>query len=284
MASLISLGQIIDTSLGHYKKHYKELIAISMVLVLASLPSILAKLIELVKGSSENATAGDWLTFGLSFIGWVAVIIASLWTYATLILTIDGQAKNRTIKLKEAFKSGWQVLGKYTLLSIVLAGIFCLLALAIAPGTILIGVGGLGNMPTLATLGIPFFILGGIVAIVLIAKFAVELNFSPYVLLLDKEKVLDAVKSSRKLVQKRWLATVFRLLLPKLIYFVIMFIVNFIILSALGLLRTLFLDSLILSFLIDAVTLLAAVLIPALVTPLLITTDYYLYGSLRDTR
>ncbi len=285
MASLITVGQIIDSSLDHYRKHFKELLAISLWLVVASIPSIVGQLLTPFGGDGTRLVAADWITFVLTLLGGILVIIVSLWMYATLVLAIDEQAKGKRTSIKDLSRIGWKKFLPYLLLTLLLAAIFIGMALIVAPGLILIAMSGIKeNAQELAGIGAPLFLIGGLVSLILIAKYGVELSFAPYILLLENKTPTQAVKMSSALVKGRWWSTLLRFAVPKLIYFLLIFLAQVIIFTALGFLMSIAVGSTAGALLVGAVTLLMGVLIPVITTPIIIATDYYLYDSLEKTR
>lgn len=285
MASLLSVGQILDQSLEHCRKHYKELLALVLWMVVASIPSVVGKLLA-PTGGDTALTTGDWLSFAFSLTGAVLVVVVSVWMYAALTLTIAEQADGKRVNLKILSKQGWNVFGKYLLLTICLGLIFIGIATITAPGYILLFVGSIGDASSiLSALGTPLFFIGSLITLYLLAKYSIELAFAPYILLLEKTSVTEAIKESIALVRGRWLKTAVRFIIPKALYFLALFIINYIVFTALEMLMALIMQSSSFGVLaIYTLSLLLSAFMSSLVTPLVIATDYYLYDSLRKTR
>lgn len=285
MASLISVGQVLDQSLEHCRKHYKELLALVLWMVVASIPSVVGKLLAPTGGDSA-LTSGDWLSFAFSLIGAVLVVVISVWMYATLTLTIAEQADGKKINLKTLSKQGWNVFGKYLLLTICLGLVFIGITAFTAPGYILLFVGSIGDSSSvLSALGTPLFFIGILTTLYLLIKYSIELAFAPYILLLEKTNVPEAMKNSIALVRGRWLKTAVRFIIPKILYFFALFIINYVVFTALEMFMAIIMRSSSFGVLaIYTVSLLLSALMSSIITPLVIATDYYLYESLRKTR
>ena len=285
MASLISVGQILDQSLEHCRKHYKELLAIVLWIVVASIPFVIGKLLS-PTGGDATLTGGDWVTFAISASGAVLVAVVSLWMYAALTLTVADQAAGKRVNLKALSEQGWKAFWKYLLLTVTLSLIFLGFALIIAPGYALLLIGSISNKAdTLSAIGTPLFFLGAITTMYLLIKYTVQLAFAPYLLLLEKKSVIESIKQSAALVQGRWWATCVRFVIPKALVLLAFLIINYVVFTAIQIFIVLVEgSSSTLALMIFALSLFLSVFLSAIVTPIMIVTDYYLYDSLRKTR
>jgi hypothetical protein len=288
MASLISIGQVIDSSLEHYRKHFRELLAILLWIVVASVPSIVGKILAPI-GDNAEAGAGDWISFALSMGGSILSVVVGIWVYAALVLAINNQAEGKKTDLKKISKAGWKVFWPYLGLTIALAAIFVGIALITAPGFALLFISAVrdaaANSSVLAALGAPLFFIGGFISLILLAKYSIQLAFAPFLLLLEGQGIVASIKGSLALVRGRWWGTFFRFVLPKIIYFLLAFVVSLIVFTALEVaMRLLSANSPVLVLLLYTFSLLLSNLLTALLTPLLIGNDFYLYKSLKATR
>lgn len=286
MASLISVGQVLDHSLEHCRKHYKELLAITLWMVVASIPSVIGQLLAPSGGDESTLTGGDWLSFAFSLIGFVLVAVASIWMYATLVLAVAEQASGRRTDLRQTYRQGWKAFMPYLLLSVLVAGIVIGISLLTAPGLALLVLGsGTSASPIFAALGTPVFLIGLGVTLFLLVKYSVQLAFAPYVLLLENKAPVQALQGSSTLVKGRWWATFLRFAVPKLVYFLALFVISIIVFTGLEMLTAILIStSAFAALLVYTINLLLSVFFSAVITPLIITTDYYLYDSLRKTR
>lgn len=285
MASLLSVGQVLDQSFEHCRKHYKELLAIILWVVIASLPSIVGKVLEPL-GGDQALQGGDWVSFAFSLIGAILVAVVSLWMYIALTHTLDLQTLGRRVNLKEVYRQSWQDWGKYFLLSLCLGAIFLGLMLITAPGIIFLMLGGSENMPAwFSVIGTPLFFIGAPITAFFVIKYMVELAFAPFFLLLEDKSIPDSLTASRQLVKGRWWATMLRFAIPKFIYFLGFFIINFVVLRALSLLIGVISNSSAFGVLVVyIVTLLVSIFLSVVITPFIVSTDYLLYTSLKKNR
>ena len=285
MASLISIGQVLDHSLEHGRKHYKELLAIVLWMVVASIPTIAGKLVALSENNSA-LTSGDWLSFSLTLLGVVLVTVVRFWMYATLTLTIADQAAGRRVNLKDTSRQGWKVFWRYVILTLALGLIMLGVTLLAAPGLLMLLIGSSDSASSLwSGLGMPLLFIGGLAAMFLIIKLTVELAFAPFLLLLEKRSVKDSITGSLALVRGRWWPTLLRFAIPKIVYFIGFAIVSFIVFKAIALLMAILAaNSQIGVLLVYTGALFLSVFLSVIVTPFIVATDYYLYDSLRKTR
>lgn len=288
MVSLISVGQVIDLSLEYYRKHFKTILAIVLWMVVASVPVIIGKIITPL-GNNAAMGADDWLSLTLSLGGSLLSVVVGIWVYAAVILAMNAQDRTGRTDLKKISQAGWKVFWPYLGLTITLAAIFIGIALITAPGFALLFISSVktaaANSSVLSAIGTPLFFIGGIISLVLLAKYSIQLAFAPFMLLLEGHGILAAIQNSSALVAGRWWPTLFRFAIPKMIYFLLAFVVSLVVFSALELLMH-FLSggATWVLVIVYAFSLLISNLLTALITPLIIATDFYLYKSLKDTR
>src|SRR5690242_5565039 len=110
MSSLLSIGQLIDRSLDHYRHHFKELLAVSLWILVAYVPWIAGKLLAVYgSGTSVPTSATDWISFGLQMFGVIATLVAGIWTFIALVLATEEQAKRGQANLSLIGKQSWQL-------------------------------------------------------------------------------------------------------------------------------------------------------------------------------
>ena len=285
MATLISIGQVLDHSLEHCRKHYKELLAIVLWMVAASVPTVASKLVALTD-TDQALTNGDWLSFSLALLGALLAGVVSFWMYATLTSAIADQAANKRINLSQLYHAGWNVFWKYLGLTILIGLIFLGLSLMTLPGLILLLIGASPAVSSVFSgLGLPLLFIGGLASLAMVIKLTVQLAFSPFILLLEKRSIIDSITGSMALVRGRWWATLLRFAIPKIIYFLAFFVIGFVVFQAIALLMTvLSTSSQAAVMIIYTLTLFLSVLLSVIVVPFIVATDYYLYDSLQKTR
>ncbi|MFZ2681525.1 MAG: hypothetical protein WAZ14_00260 [Patescibacteria group bacterium] len=285
MASLISIGQILDQSLEHGKKYSKELLAILLWIVIAAIPSIISRLIA-PSDATDRLNTGDWISFGLSLSGLIITGVVSVWAYAVFILAVDSQMAKRKTDLKALYQHGWKIFWKYLALTISLVGVVIAAALPAILGVVITILGSTDNAPGfLAAIGVPLLLIGCPISIFLIMKYVVLFAFAPYLMVLEKKSLTNSFKESAKLVKGRWLAVAMRFIVPKLVFFLVMYLITAVVTMALSLLLgTTATMSGLLTLIVYAFSLLISVFLSIVTTPLIITTDYLLYDSLKKTR
>ena len=184
MASLISVGQILDHSLEHCRKHFKELLAITLWIVVASIPTVIGKILA-PSGGDIALTGGDWLSFSFSLLGAILVTVISIWAYATLVLVVAEQAAGKKTNLRHAYAQGWKLFWPYFLLTLLITAIIIGLALIAVPGLILTFIGSSDNAAAfISSVATPVFLISVSVALFLLVKYSVLIAFAPYILIL----------------------------------------------------------------------------------------------------
>ena len=286
MPSLLSIGQVIDRSLDHYRHHFKELLAVSLWLLIAYIPWIAGELIGVYgSGSDIPTTPTDWIAFALRMIGFLATLVAGIWTFIALVLATDEQAKRGQSNLETISKKSWTFFLPYIWVSILLVVLFAAIVLIALPGIVLFILGVTTNTAIFSLIAPVLFFIGTPLSAYLLLKFGIETAFAPYTLMLQNERGPAAISASRTLVKGRWFATFMRFVVPKLVYFLVIFVASFIVFQALAYL-TIFVASLnsLLALAAFGVSMILGILVSVLTTPLIVVTDYYLYDSLRQSR
>jgi hypothetical protein len=285
MASLISLGQVIDKTLVHYKKHFVELLSITAWMVVASVPAALAKLLQPFTAGTA-LTPLHLLTIALNDLGAVLLGVVSAWALLTVIIAIQEEASGAAADVKARARRSWKLFLPYVWVSILLALVFAAILLPPVLGFILLAIDFARNTSTmLTTIGFVLFIFGSIVSFILLVKYSIQFGFAPYSLVLDGERGMKALTHSSDLVKGRWWATFFRFVLPKLLYSLVIVVVNVVLFAALAILLVILIgDGQLFEGIGNATWLLLGSAISALTVPLIAVTDYYIYDSLRSAR
>jgi hypothetical protein len=284
MASLISLGQLIDRSFDHGKKYYKELLTILLWIVIASTPTVIARVTSVLE-NNEALTAGDWAVLIFTLLGFISVTVVSVWAYISLTYMISLRANGRSVNFKQVSRDSWQIWLKYFALAIVIFALFAGMTLFSLPGLILIFTSVAKDSSMLTAIGAPLLFIGGTLSMITLLRYSIPLSLAPYILLLEETSVFEAIQDSLKLVKGRWLATFIRFVVPKFIYTLILLALNYLTFVVFNLLFAVTMNvSWGLTLVIYAVSLFVSVFTSVLITPLVIANDYYLYDSLRKTR
>ncbi|OGY42171.1 MAG: hypothetical protein A2Y82_00390 [Candidatus Buchananbacteria bacterium RBG_13_36_9] len=176
------------------------------------------------------------------------MVVINLWIGIVIIIMLDKLYKNQPIDLNKIYEIAFKKIPSYFLVAI-------LTALVIIGGLILL-------------------IIPGII-------FIVWYGFANYAVILEEKdnKGIAALKFSKNLVQGRWGATFWRLLLPALalylVVLIVIFIVSYIITGG-----NFNLESYNQSLIINAIS----SLITLILTPLFVSFSLILYNNLKETK
>lgn len=306
MSKLITLGSIIDKTVDHYRHHGKELIGISLWLVVAATPFLFSGYIAPF-GVDQNTPMSEILAyFGFNFLGLITSGLTSLWIASCLILTIDARAKEATINHTAFSKRAWRVLPALFILSTGIAIALSVIALAcLLPGIIALLVSpansGMGTAVGIA--GVLLLFAGIIAGLYILIRYSVEFAFAQYSLVLEDgvqlpakkgffpniirgislifKNVLRSLRASRAAVKGRWWSIALRFFIPNIIIslIVIGFVAGANITSALLLsFAAASLSPLAVTLVATALTLFTLI-VNALTLPFYSLATYYLYDS-----
>lgn len=292
MAKLITLGLLIDKTVEHYRLHIKELIGITLWLVVAATPFLFSGYLAPF-GVDQQTPVGETIAYMIvNFIGLITTTAASIWIGICLILTIDARAQGKTPDHVALGKRSWKFFFSFLVLSAGIAlGISVVSALLVVPGILIML---FNTMPGAAgtAIGIAGVLLlfgGAAAALYTLVRYSVELAFAQYHLVLDNDSTKFSLKTlwksvlaSRESVKGSWWAVAIRLLIPNLIISLI--VVGFTMVTNLA-------TTILISFAAAALSPLAITLISvaltlsvfivnAIVMPLYSLTVYYLYDSI----
>ena len=291
MANLITLGSLIDHTVEHYRTHFKELIGISLWLVVAAMPFVFAGYLAPF-GVDEYTPKAEMITYLIvSGIGLVTITLARLWTGVCLIFTIHARANGSTPDHVALGKKSWKFLLSFFVISTGVAlGLSLIAGALLVPG---LAIMMLNHLPgtagaILGVTGVFLLFAGTIAAVYTLLKYSVELAFAQYILLLDGDSsrfslktLWNTIVTSRKLVKGQWWAVAIRLIVPSLIIGLITYGVT----ASTNLAATVLISFAAASLSPLAITLISVVLtlsvfiVVALVMPLYSLTTYYLYDS-----
>lgn len=291
MAKLITIGSLIDRTVEHFRSHFKELIGISLWIVVAAMPFLFSGYLAPF-GVDEFTPQGEVVTYMIvNVLGVVTTTLASLWIGICLILTIDARAQGKTPDHVALGKRSWKFMLSFFVLSAMIAiGLSIASALFVVPGILVMM---FNNLPgtagaILGGVGILLLFAGVIMAMYTLIRYSVELSFAQYHLLLDSETTTFSFKTLRKAanasrasVKGAWWPIAIRLFVPNAIISLI--VVGFTMTTNLA-------TTVMISFaaaalsplaitLISVALTLSVFIINAIVMPLYSLTTYYLYDS-----
>lgn len=286
MANLISLGQVFDKTIEHYRKHFGEFMTITAWMGVAAIPAVLAKVIRVFMSLGE-VTPLMIVSMLLTFASAIALAVVGSLVVLTLLFTIrdqaEGKSGNITSRFAEAKKAFWPYVLTNALFALVI------LATVIVPiiglGLAMAGSAALLNNGLVSAVGMACILIGCPVALVLIIKFSIEYGFGPYAAVLDKKPVTAALPHAKSLVRGRFFDVLIRYVPPKFLFTLVGYLARLVAILAISFLVALILGSSALgSGFASALYFLIEIAITAVLMPLLTLTDYYIYDSLRNSR
>lgn len=294
MANIITLGLLIDKTVEHYRNHFKELVGITLWLIVGAAPFLFSGYIA-PAGVDTTTPANEIIIYlGLNFLGLITTTLSSLWIAACLILTIHARAKGNTPNHVALGKQAWKFAP-----SLFVFGLLFALAMVIGtlafflPGVIAL-MANQADGAAGAAFGIGGVLLlfaGAIAALYFVIRYGVELAFSQFAIVLEQPAKLSlrtmwsAVQSSRTSVHGSWWAVAIRLLVPNAIISLIVISIT----MTVNIATTILLSFAAASLSALAIKLIAIMLtmsifvVNALVMPLYSLATYYLYDSVKRT-
>lgn len=292
MAQLISLGAMIDHTIDHYRHHFKELIGISLWMIVASAPFLLAKYIAPL-GVDVATPMNETIAYAaMNSIGFITTVLASFWVSVCLVLTIRARANGNTPDHATLGKQSWKMIPGLLIVSLIITvGIVLACALALAPGLLLTmlnpATGALGD--AVGILGGILLIVGIVAALYFTVRVSIELSLSQYIYILETEgnrlspsAIKHALVQSRAYVRGKWWSVFLRLVIPSVLVALLVFAVTFVMNIGITVLMIFAAASFsALAVKLSAIFLtLNAFVINALAVPLYSLVGYYLYDSI----
>ncbi len=286
-SKLISVGQLIDHSWEHYRARFVELMSVSLWLLVPTLVSI----ISLAIYPSYTTLITDRALSAVETTGvvlWVAnamVIgpVVGMWILITLLRLVDAELDGKKIDLRKLTREGWKqfwpMVGVNVLVLLTLIG-----ALAFTlPGALLLR--GLASFESLSSVAGMVLIIGIILATFLGIRWLIFFAYAPLSLALEGRRGRLALTRSHELVRGRFFATLARMALPKVVFVLVMFILQWILQSVSGsLVSSIFEFDIDLGVRINGI--METIIVAAgvvLLNPVIFTADVLLYRSLRET-
>jgi len=286
---LISIGQIIDQSWEQLRERFQEfmhisgwflLLAIFYIISLSLYPSASALWFSNELSFSENA--GVFL-FALTY--YLAAPLLGLWALIGLsrlgraaLAGRDADPKAAIAEIRPRFLP--------TLLVSVMVALLLLFATVIGfgPSILLATLGALTDVSALIGIANILLIIGVFVSLILSFKWMVEYMLAPYAVILENSKGQKALARSKELVRGRFWQVLVRLLIPKLVFFVVALILMAVFSYAISIVLNA-VSGLNLDLRLRLATMVEWVLpmvIVALSTPLFVLADVLLYRSLAE--
>ncbi len=294
MAKIITLGLLIDKTVEHYHKHFKELVGITLWLIVGSAPFLFSGYIAPAGVDTTTPTKEILLYLGINVVGLITTTLASLWIAACLMLTIDARAKGDTPNHVVLGKHAWKFMPSLLVFSLLFALAMILGATVLFVPGIFALIANRADGAAGAALGIGGILLlfaGAIASLYFVIRYSVELAFAQYAIVLEQpakfslKTMWTAVQSSRASVQGSWWAVAIRLFVPNAIISLIVISITMGVNFAMTLMFTFAaasLSALAIKFVAILLTM-SLFVVNALVMPLYSLATYYLYDSVKRT-
>jgi len=282
---IISVGQIIDHAWDHYRKHFVELISVSAwFLILAILYTIAFALYPSAADFYFNYDFTGTENFAITVAMITSFIIGpaiGIWIFGALVKLVHLQFTGSRIDLKAIMHGSWKKFWPLVLVNVLFTLLIIAPVLLLAPGFIMTIISISSASAILGSLGSLLIILGIIAAIVIVIWLAVKYFFIGYSVVLDDKHGKAAFTHSGKIVKGRFWPIFGRLLIPKVLFFLLGVIIEFVFI--------LVATSLIMAFaglnldlaerLVSITNSLAIILVTILINPIIIIADYLIYDS-----
>lgn len=212
MASLITLGDLIDRSVAHYEKYWHQLLSLGAILFLASIPSIISKLLPEFLPANTNAFTNVALNV-FDYAASALVLVITTFYTIRLIRSIKEQAGGKSVDSSP--RAAWKTFIPFAVLNALI--FLILLALALPPflGVLFFALDQFtSGTPVLSMIGMFLLLVGGPASVALLLYVGVILRFAPYALALEKTGVIESFRYAKKIVRGRWLSTFFLYFIP----------------------------------------------------------------------
>jgi hypothetical protein len=294
MANIITLGLLIDKTVEHYHKHFKELVGITLWLIVGASPFLFSGYIAPAGVDSTTPMNEIIVYLGINVLGLITTTLSSLWIAACLMLTINARAKGNTPNHEALGKQAWKFTPGLFVFGVLFAIVMVLGATVLfIPGIIAL-MANQADGAAGAALGIGGVLLlfaGAIASLYFVIRYSVELAFAQYAIVLEQptkfslKNMWSAVQSSRASVRGAWWAVAIRLLVPNAIISLIVISVTMGVNFAMTIIFTFAaasLSALAIKFIAILLTM-SIFIVNALVMPLYSLATYYLYDSVKRT-
>jgi len=286
---LISVGQIIDKSWEHYTKHFQSLMKVSLWLLAGTLLIIIGSALSPIGEPTELLASGG--LSGAETFGVLLTLISSsvltpillIWVVLGLILLIENQAVGKKMNSKTATQGATKKFLPYLWVSVMKTVVILLPFLLVIPGGILLAVSTLEGSSYGGGLGGLLLIIGLPLAIALALMLTIQFAFIGYELTLNHKHGRSALAASRALVKGRWWATLWRYLIPRMVFGFFATLVLLVAIAAVTILLTSITNAGIESSarIAEVFINIAASAVTILILPIITIADYYLFDSLR---
>jgi hypothetical protein len=289
MSNLISVGQIIDQTWERYRTEFKQMTSVSGWLLAPCLISLIALILYPEASAMLAGESQTWYETGSIFL-WsfnnsIIAPVVGLWVFIMLVVLLSFDFKGEKINLKKIATKAWRLFLPMVLINILIGLILISAWFLTIPGFALNFLGVAINNGFLAGFGSLLLIVGLVAALFYCVRWIVDFYFASFVLITEEKKGRLALIRSKTLSIGRRPAIMFRILLPKLVFIIILVAIQ----SVLGYLLSYFINFFagLNSDIIAKANTVSDTLIVSVVsilgTPILVLADYIIFDNLRQT-
>lgn len=280
---LIGIGALIDTAWEDYRKHFANNIRVTAWLAVFVLLHVIA--ISFYPIGAEELdrvlTGSEWFGIGLFLVNTLVILpVISVWMVNALIARIDADTSGKALSMHKLATEAWRLFLPQLWVRI-LVGIVFVAAFAIPLALLSLTSQVLSNaLPFSASLLLMFV---GLLLFLIPLVLMIFLAFVFFALVLNKKRGAAALKESVARVKPALWAVAWRLIVPKLLYFGVLLLVQYVLLMILGMLVGAVAsngDALLAVRMDWMLQPILYVLLLILVNPIVFITDYHIYRSL----
>lgn len=239
MPKLISVGQLIDHSWEHYKTRFGELMSISVWVLVPTLISV----VSLAMYPSYTTLAADQTLSALEIAGVAVWLINSLlvgpiigvWMLSALLKLIYQQLDGKRADIKKISQESWKQFWPMVSVNVLVMLVLMAALLFALPGTILLALAPFVGA-ALSGIGGVLLVAGVLIATILGVRWLIFFAYSPLALALEGHRGKAALRRSHDLVRGRFWSALARMVLPKTVFMLVLFVAEWLILTLAGVL------------------------------------------------
>jgi len=289
-SNLITVGQIIDQAWDHYRKHFVEIISVAAwLLILGALYTIAFAFYPSTTDILTSQSFTGLQTFGIvlaSLTSFILAPIMGIWLFSAIVKMIDKQAKAEKIDLKKHAKGSFKIFWPLVLINILFTLLIASPILLFLPGVILGIVGGMMTNGILTFIGVLLFVIGLIAAVIIMTLWSIRYFFVGYALVIDNQRGKSAFKESHSITKGRFWAILWRLLVPKILYFLILALAQYLIVTIVFVVISALMGNNIdlAERIYSILQTLVGVSLAILINPMVLIADYLIYQSVKTNK
>jgi len=288
MKTLLSVGDLIDTSWDLFQKQFRTLLPISGWFLVSALLSTIALFLypsSRVLAFHTTLTQGE--SFGVILYAVSTLILSPIigfWIYITLARAGYKLIKNQPIQTTTLLQETKRYIVPVALV-VVLVAVMLVWAqiMSVGPAVLLGAIAFWIKNTPLIILANLLLVVGLFVSLYFTTEWTVYYYYSPLASILDGSQKMEALKKSRSLIEGRFWGVLLRIIVPKLVFIGCMAFFIVLISMAVNLMIETFAG--LNADLYDRWTMVANTLLPLismmLIYPLLIISDVLLYQNLK---